>query len=331
MRSWLTPVSSFGTALYQAIRSRPILALLFVALVGVTAVTSLRFLEVRHPATSPPAHRSPTRLFDEERGALEGMVATRRGIPLSSPQTANATDAVSDGWGRRIIRRATLDVELADVDQGVARLTGVVESVGGFISSTDSQVDQKGTARATITAYIPPAHFARVLGGLDGVGRVTRRSIGGQDVSEEFVDLEARLRNFERHEAQLLSFMGRAQKVQDLLSLENELARVRGEIERTAGRLRFLKARTDLATIQVALVRAPLVVPPDGLFPRFVEQVKQAFAEGWSTAFTLALAAAVLAAQLSPLAIPALCAWMIYQRRTGRRSSALTPPPLEGA
>ncbi|HEV8530503.1 MAG TPA: DUF4349 domain-containing protein [Methylomirabilota bacterium] len=331
MRSWLKPVSSFGTALYQAVRSRPSLALLFVALVAVTAVASLRFLEPHRAATSPPVYRPANRLFDEEQAAFGGMVASRRGIvPSSSPPT-NATDAVSDGWGRRIIRRATLDVELADVEQGVARLTSVVESVGGFISSTETQVDQKGTARATVTAYIPPAHFARVLGGLDGVGRVTRRSIGGQDVSEEFVDLEARLRNFERHEAQLLSFMGKAQKVQDLLSLENELARVRGEIERTAGRLRFLKARTDLATIQVALVRAPLVVPPDGLFPRFVEQVKQAFAEGWSTAFALALAAAVLAAQLSPLAIPALCAWVIYRRRTGRRSNALTPPPLEGA
>ncbi len=326
MRSWLKPVSSFGTALYQAIRSRPSLALLLVALVGVAAVTSLRLFEAHRAVPSPAVYRPANRLFDEERGALEGMVAARRGTPPSSPPTANATDAVSDGWGRRIIRRATLDVE-----QGVARFTSVVESVGGFISSTESQVDQKGTARATVTAYIPPAHFARVLGGLDGVGRVTRRSIGGQDVSEEFVDLEARLRNFERHEGQLLSFMGKAQKVQDLLSLENELARVRGEIERTAGRLRFLKARTDLATIQVALVRAPLVAPPDGLFPRFVEQVKQAFAEGWSTAFTLALAAAVLAAQLSPLAIPALCAWVIYRRRTGRRSSALTPPPLKGA
>jgi len=331
MPAWLKPVTSFGTGLRQAVRSRPSLALLVVALVGLTAVSSLRLFEDRRAGTSPAVYGSANRRVDEERGALVAMVAPRRDIRSSSPQLAKAADAVSDGWGRRIIRRAALDVELADVEQGVARFTGVVESVGGFIGSTDSQVDRKGTVRATITAYVPPAHFARVLGGLDGVGRVTRRSIGGQDVSEEFVDLEARIRNLERHEAQLLSFMGRAQKVQDLLSLESELARVRGEIERTAGRLRFLKARTDLATIQVALVRAPLIVPPDGLFPRVVEQVKQALAEGWSTAFTLALAAVVLAAQLSPLAIPALCAWLVYRHRTGRRSSALTPPPLEGA
>jgi chromosome segregation ATPase len=118
--------------------------------------------------------------------------------------------------------------------------------------------------------------------------------------------------------------MGKAQKVQDLLSLESELARVRGEIERATGRLRFLKARTDLATIQVALVRAPLVAPPDGLFGRVVEQVKQALADGWSTAFAVALGAAVLAAQLSPLALFALAGWLIYRRWTSRRAQAAT-------
>jgi hypothetical protein len=331
MRPWLKPVPSIVIGLFRIIRSRPGLALVIIGLASLAAVTGLRVFDAHRAGPSLADYWSSPRGFDEERAKLEGMVASRSMVLPASAPANKAIESVSGGWGRRIIRHATLHVELADVDQGVSRLTGVVESVGGFISSTDSQVDRKGTARATITAYVPPAQFARVLGDLDGVGRVTGRQIGGQDVSEEFVDLEARIRNLERHEGQLLSFMGKAQKVQDLLSLENELARVRGEIERTAGRLRFLKARTDLATIQVALVRTPLVAPPDGLFPRFVEQVKQAFAEGWSTAFSLALTAAVLVAQLSPLALAALVVWMIYRRRAGRRSTGLAAPPLEGA
>src|SRR6266568_5144605 len=295
MRPWLKPVPSIAVALFRIIRSRPGLALVIIGLASLAAVTGLRVLDAHRAGPSPADYQPAPRGFVEERAKLEGMVASRSVVLPSSAPAVNATAPVSEGWGRRIIRHAALHVELADVDQGVSRLTGVVEAAGGFISSTDSQVDQKGTARATITAYVPPAHFARVLGDLDGVGRVTGRQIGGQDVSEEFVDLEARIRNLERHEGQLLSFMGKAQKVQDLLSLENELARVRGEIERTAGRLRFLKARTDLATIQVALVRAPLVAP------------------------------------LSPLALAALVLWMIYRRRAGRRSSGLAAPPLEGA
>jgi hypothetical protein len=112
MRSWLKPVLSFGTTLSQAIRSRPSLALLIVALVGVAAITSLRLFEAHRAGPSPAGYGSANRFVDEEREKLEGVVASRRGMSPSPPRTANATDAVSDGWGRRVIRHAALDVEL---------------------------------------------------------------------------------------------------------------------------------------------------------------------------------------------------------------------------
>jgi hypothetical protein len=311
------PVLSFFAAQYHAISSRPRRALAVLALAGVAVIAGSALLERRPPLVSS-VDRAQFKSVDEGRSA-----ARSPGSPAPSSQpVANAGDVMAGGWGRRIARQASLEMELADVDRGVARLTTMVESLGGFVASTDSLADPKGTSRATVTAQVPPAEFSRALAGLDGVGRVTRRTIGGRDVSEEFVDLEARVRNFERHEAQLLSFMGKAQKVPDLLALESELARVRGEIEQATGRLRFLKARTDLATIQVALVRAPFVAPPDGLFGRLVEQVKQAFADGWSMAFTVVLGVAVLAAQLSPLAIFALAGWLIYRRWAGRRATS---------
>jgi uncharacterized protein DUF4349 len=319
MRLHLRAVPSFFASAYSAIPSRARLALAALALLGVVAVTGSALLE-RLPFSGRMPGRPQIEMKDEGQTRPRSVAAFREGLPPSSEPVANPGDVMSGGWGRRIARRANLEVELADVDAGVARLTSIVESLGGFVGSTDSLSDPRGTSRATVTAYVPPAEFSRALAGFDGVGRVTRRTIGGQDVSEEFVDLEARLRNFERHEAQLLSFMGKAQKVPDLLALESELARVRGEIEQATGRLRFLKARTDLATIQVALVRAPFLAPPDGLFGRLVEQVKQAFAEGWTMAFTVALGVAVLAAQLSPLAIFALAGWLIYRRWAGRRS-----------
>ena len=265
-------------------------------------------------------------MTDEGQSRPRSVAGFRDGFLPASQPVSNVGDVMSGGWGRRIVRQATFEVELADVDRGVARLTALVESFGGFVASTDALSDPKGTSRATVTVHVPPAEFSRALAGLDGIGRIARRTIGGQDVSEEFVDLEARVRNFERHEAQLLSFMGKAQKVPDLLALESELARVRGEIEQATGRLRFLKSRTDLATIQVALVRAPFLAPPDGLFSRLAEQVKQALADGWSTAFAVVLSVAVLAAQMSPLAILALAGWLIYRRWAGRRGQ-VSPAP----
>ncbi|HYB71558.1 MAG TPA: DUF4349 domain-containing protein [Candidatus Bathyarchaeia archaeon] len=318
MPPWLNTVRSLGAPLSHIVPTSAGRALLLLALIGGAGVAALSLIHPRIEAPLPGGFRVSNRALDMQRERLAGLASMSHVAQPGAPAPASVPDPGADGWSRRIIRRASLDVELPDVEQGVARLAAVVESVGGFISSTDSQLDQRGTARAAITAYVPPGQFSKVLGGLDSVGRVTHREIGGQDVSEEFVDLEARIRNMERHEAQLLSFMGRAQKVADLLGIENELGRVRGEIERATGRLRFLRARTDLATIEVALVRAPLASPPDGVFPRFVQQLKQAFTEGWSTALSLALAAAVLAAQLSPLVIPAGGIWALYRRRAGR-------------
>jgi hypothetical protein len=304
-------------------RRRATLVLLFVALVGAATLSGLRLLE--HPdreavpgaptdAGSTLALRKPA-----DRGPVHQLSSA------SSERAAPPATSAAESWGRRIVRRAQLDLELGDVDDGVARLTALIESLGGFVGSTDTQTDAKGTARATITAYVPAAEFARALTGVDGVGRVTRREIAGQDVSEEFVDLEARIRNLQRHEAQLLSFMGKAQKVTDLLALETEMARLRGEIERATGRLRFLGARTDLATIQAGLVRAPLAAPVGGRLARSAEQARQALVESWSTALGVALGAGVLAAQLSPLAVVALLGWLGYCWWARRR-----PTPADG-
>ena len=229
MRLRLRPVLSFIAVQYHALRSRPRLALAVLALAGAAAIAGTALLE-RRPAPLRTVDRPQSIVNEEARDLFSSVAAPRGTLAPNSQPPARAADIVSSGWGRRIARRANLEVELADVDGGVARLTSMVESLGGFIASTDSLSDPKGTSRATVTAYVPPAEFSQALAGLDGVGRVTRRSIGGQDVSEEFVDLEARIRNLERHEGQLLSFMGKAQKVQDLLSLESELARVRGAI-----------------------------------------------------------------------------------------------------
>jgi hypothetical protein len=242
--------------------------------------------------------------------------------PPSSPAPVEADAAAV--WGRRIIRHATLEVELDDVDRAVTRLTDLVEAAGGYVADTQVQSDEKGVARATVTAYMPPTAFGRALGDLERIGHTRARRVTGQDVSEEFVDLEARIRNFERHEAQLLSFMGKAQKVADLVSLEQELARVRGEIERLSGRIRFLRARTEMAAIQVSLVRVVGPAPTESAWLRAWAPVRKAFVAGWQAAFDAAVGLAAVAAQLSPLAIPAALGWGLYRRL---RRPAVAPIP----
>jgi hypothetical protein len=269
------------------------------------------------PSSEPPASLATT--VEENRGNR---------VPAMEFRQAASSPAVPEpgaAWGRRIIRQAALEVELDDVDRAIARLTDLVEAAGGYVADTQVHSDEKGVARATVTAYVPPAAFGRALGDLERIGHLRTRRVTGQDVSEEFVDLEARTRNLERHEAQLLSFMGKAQKVADLVSLENELARVRGEIERLSGRMRFLRARTEMAGIQVSLVRAAAPVPADGVWTQAWIQVRHAFVAGWKAAFEMAVGLAAVAAQLSPIAVPAALGWALYRRV--RRPAADAAPP----
>ena len=102
------------------------------------------------------------------------------------------------------------------------------------------------------------------------------------------------------------------------------------EIERLAGRLAFLKARTEMASIQVALVRTPFVRPPDGTLVRLWEEVRAALQEAWYGAFRMVALVIVLAAQLSPLAMLTFVGWALY-RRWSRRRPAAAPPVVPQA
>lgn len=272
----------------------------------------------------------PSRPKDVPRGLQTAGGLAGRAAPLGTLAPAAYRPASPETpavpWGRRILRQATLEVELGDVERAIAQLTELVEAAGGYVADTQTHADGAGILRASVTAYVPPAAFSRALRDLEPLGRVTARRISGQDVSEEFVDLEARVRNFERHEAQLLGFMGRAQKVPDLLALEQELARVRGEIERLTGRIRFLRARTEMAAIRVSLARVGAAAPPEGLLARAWARVREAFVAGWQGAFDVAVGLAALAAQVSPLAVPAGLAWALYRRL--RRQPASPPPAV---
>jgi len=275
-----------------------------------------------------PLERNVERTSQTQQRSATDEPATRNAD--HTLERASSPPSIEPGglpWGRRIIRRANLEVELSDVDRGIARLTAAVDSLGGYVADTQTHTDAEGTVQGVITAYVPPELFSRAVDELAALGRVTSRRIAGQDVSEEFVDLEARVRNLEWHETQLRSIMAKAQKVADLLTVENELARVRGEIERLTGRVRFLKARSELATIQVNLTRLPLTGPADGV-TRLLQEVRAALRDGWYGAFHVTTVILVFIAQMSPLIIPALGAWVIYRRWVGRRT--LTPPPSGG-
>ncbi len=161
---------------------------------------------------------------------------------------------------RRIISNASMSIEVETVEPAIDQVRAIVDGLGGFVehlSSFGSEENQQ----ANLTVRVPQDQFFTAVDRIEELGKVQNRNLGSEDVSEQFIDLEARLKSSLREEESLLSLLERADQVSEILTIERELSRVRSDIERAQGQLNFLERRVDLATISISLF------PPGGRLP----------------------------------------------------------------
>ena len=214
---------------------------------------------------------------------------------------------------RRVIRTASVMLEVGDLDQMASRLTRIAEVAGGFIA--DSSFAQAGsTPEGTFVLRVPAPRFADVLSQVEELGHVQQRRISGQDVTEEYVDLRSRIRNLERYEQRLLAFVDRAAKVSDLLAIEQELARVRGEIEMLTGRARYLDRQVDLASIQVSAHEQAKASGGVWDFSGTLTKIQAAFLATIRQLLRVAEAVVVAVSALVPVVVLAGLAWFVLRR-----------------
>lgn len=218
--------------------------------------------------------------------------------------------------GPKVIKTATVSLEIAK--DGLAEATrdsiAIAGRFGGFVLSTSTDNDRNATS--DVVLRIPAESFERALTELEGLGDVKAEKISGEDVSQQFVDMEARVRNLEAQEAVLLRLMDRAASVADTIRVQRELQGVQLEIEKLTGRLRYLEDLTEMSTISLSLaeVGAPGHKPPSGVL-----------AKAWQRAVdgALAVVAAVIVGTgvLVPIAVLALIGLLILRALRPRFSS----------
>jgi hypothetical protein len=154
---------------------------------------------------------------------------------------------------RKIVQRASLSIEVADFTTSEEALIRAVERSNGFISDSYAYVTESGRQRGEMTIRVPKDSFLALVAELEQLGHVQTKHLSGEDVTEEYIDLQARLNNSRRQEQRLLEILELAGTVEEVLEVERELERVRGEIEQMTGRLTYLENRIELATITVSL------------------------------------------------------------------------------
>lgn len=216
-----------------------------------------------------------------------------------------------------IVRTGTATVEVDELDPAVARVRALAERLGGYVANTRISGGEERAREAVLELKVPAARFDEALGGLAPLGEVESVEVTAEDVGEEYVDVSARLANARRLEERLLGLLEtRTGELEEVLAVERELARVRGEIERHEGRLRYLRTRAAVSTLTVRLHEPYAVV---GDYPG-ANPIAEAFAQAWRNfvAF-LALFIASLGI-LVPLGVIALLVWLAVRRLRRRRA-----------
>lgn len=235
-----------------------------------------------------------------------------------SPAPASASAQLPAGIPSMVIRTGTASVEVDSLEPAIAAVRRLVARAGGYVGNTSLQAGHESVRSATLELRVPADRFEEVVAGLSPVGEVDYVNVAAEDVTEQYVDLEARAENAKRLEGRLAELLAtRTGKLDDVLAVERELARVREEIERLEGRMRYLRSRADLSSLTVSLHEpGPLVgVPGD-------HPLRDALRQAWRNAVMFAAWLIAASGVLIPLAVLAGTGLLLVRRFRRARVAA---------
>jgi len=187
----------------------------------------------------------------------EKVVVTGSLIPTPeevAPQSPNPTLL-----NRKLIRNATVDLEVLSLDEAVQHITVFANEEKGYVATTSSEKQENGKLKGDIVVKVLPEHLDRFLQKIRGLGELKNQTLGTEDVTKEYFDTDARLKNARVMEQRLIDMLKtKTGKVSDLLQVEKELGRVREEIEKMQGELKYWDSQVQFATVTISLAEKDL-------------------------------------------------------------------------
>jgi len=183
-------------------------------------------------------------------------------IPITEEGAVTSMPELGETWAteRMIVRTAAMALVVVDVPGSIDQIAQLAESLGGYVVSSEKW-RQEERLFGIITIRVPAEDFGNAMEALRGLAvDVTHEETSSQDVTEEYIDLSAQLHNLEITEEQLLKLMEKAEKVEDILNVQRELSKTRGEIEQTKGRMQYLERTSATSLIRVQLEQSELDV-----------------------------------------------------------------------
>src|ERR1043165_2542028 len=182
-----------------------------------------------------------------------------------APAATRAAAPQAPSLPHLIIRTADVSLIVGDTTASVEKLAALAAANGGYIADSKLWRDGEQT-RATLTIRVPAQKLDAALAAIRRVAtRVESETVSGDDVTQEYVDLESQVRNLEAAEVEMRALMTtvreRTKKAQDILDVYQQLTQLRGQIETAKGRMRYLSQMSAMSTIKLTLIPDAIAKP----------------------------------------------------------------------
>ena len=269
-----------------------------------------------------PERRPPALAAADPSAQLPYAEALKVEPPAPGRSMAQAPrSTVVGGPGPLLVRTARLSLVPRDFDTARSEMERIVAAVGGFTGRIIVSDAQRGARALTATLRVPTAKLDETLTALKALGHVTSESQDGEDVTQQSIDLDARLSNARASEARLKDILDkRTGRLSDVLEVERELSRVRGEIEGMEAQRKSLDRRITYADLTIEMQeerKAAVDLGPLPLATRF----RNAFVDGWTALFGNLVALGLIVVELLPTLVALALVvgpgvWMVRRRRT---------------
>jgi len=222
-----------------------------------------------HPqglALKEPPPPAPAQSKDEERARaeVERTIVTGSNVPATAEEIAQAPvqEPAAALANRKLIRNATVELEIISFDNAVQKITAFASDEHGYVATTNSEKQANGKLRGQVVIKVLPEDLDRFLQKIRSLGELKNQTLGTEDVSKAYFDTDARLKNAHVMEQRLIDMLKtKTGKVSDLLQVEKELGRVREEIEKMQGELKYWDSQIQFATVTISLAEKDMEEP----------------------------------------------------------------------
>jgi hypothetical protein len=210
----------------------------------------------------PPAPELQAEFVEETHAAGKATMA-RKKIPTDEEIGSKPVETQAAALGsRKLIRNATVELEIASFDNAVQEIAGFTNEERGYIATSSSEKQANGKLRGQIVVKVLPENLDRFLQKVRGLGELKNQTLGTEDITKAYFDTDARLKNARVMEQRLIDMLKKkSEDINDLLQVEKELGRVREEIEKMQGDLKFWDSQVQFATVTISLAEKDMEEP----------------------------------------------------------------------